>query len=97
VDDAREYTVRIIPVESLPDVESRIEAGDLVFWIGGVEGIFVLHTGLAVRGPEGGLLFRHASSREGRAVEESFADYAAARSFRGFLVLRLREDPWPAG
>lgn len=96
VDDVRELTIDIIPSASVAAVQSGIRAGDLVFWVGGVEGIFVLHTGLAVRGDGGDLLFRHGSSRAGRALDEPFAAYAKRQKFEGFLVLRLRgEAAWP--
>jgi hypothetical protein len=53
----------------------------------------VVHTGLAVRSAAGELLFRHGSSRAGKVVEESFADYAAAATFAlGFVVLRIRDE-----
>ena len=92
-DDAREIAVGVVPVDAIAEVDPNLAAGDLVLWVGGVDGIFVLHTGLAVRGRSGELMFRHASSRAGTAIEEPFADYAASKSFRGFLLLRLRDEP----
>lgn len=92
-DDVREIVVGIVPVDALAEVDPRLEAGDVILWVGGVEGIFVLHTGLAVRGPAGELLFRHASSRAGYALEQPFAEYAEGTRYRGFVVLRLRDQP----
>jgi D-alanyl-D-alanine carboxypeptidase/D-alanyl-D-alanine-endopeptidase (penicillin-binding protein 4) len=93
VDDARTHKVEIVPRERLADVADRIRSGDLVFWVGKRDGIFVVHTGLAVRDEDGALLFRHGSSKAGRTLDESFADYNGRATFAlGFLVLRLRED-----
>jgi hypothetical protein len=93
VDGVRTYSIEIVPRDQLVAVTDRIESGDLVFWVGKNEGIFVVHTGLAVRGDDGALLFRHGSSKAGQALDESFADYNERATFAaGFLVLRLRDD-----
>jgi D-alanyl-D-alanine carboxypeptidase/D-alanyl-D-alanine-endopeptidase (penicillin-binding protein 4) len=93
VDDARERTLAYVPGAALSDVADAIRAGDLIFWVGKADGIFIVHTGLAARDDEGRLLFRHGSSRAGRVLDESFADYAAGATFAlGFVVLRLRDD-----
>jgi hypothetical protein len=92
LDDPREIEIRVVPAAALGNVASRIRSGDLVFWVGKREGIFVVHTGLAVRGEGGALTFRHASSKAGRALDEPLSAYAEAASFAaGFLVLRIRE------
>ena len=92
VDVVEERELTMIPVDAIPAVDPGVRSGDLVLWIGGVEGIFSLHTGLAVRADDGSLLFRHASSRAKEAVEQDFAEYAASTKFRGFVLLRIRED-----
>jgi hypothetical protein len=105
VDDARAVTLVIVPRESLAAVSDSIRAGDLVFWAGKRDGIDFVHTGLAARDAQGALLFRHASSKAGQVVEESFAGYASRAAFSpGFALLRLRDDaalalaaPAPAG
>lgn len=92
VDDAREFEVAYIPSDALAAVAPSIRSGDLIFWVGKAESIFVVHTGLAVRGEDGELLFRHGSSKAGRVLDESLADYAARSGFSiGFLTLRLNE------
>lgn len=99
-DEARTYAIDIVPRGELAAVTDGIENGDLVFWVGRREGIFVVHTGLAVRDDEGSLLFRHGSSKAGRALDEPFAEYNERATFAdGFLVLRLRDidSPPPAG
>jgi hypothetical protein len=96
LDDPREMTVTMIPSASAPDVAPRLRSGDLVFWIGKANGIFVVHTGLVVRGADGGLVFRHGSSRAGRVLDESFTAYAESAGFaEGFCVMRLRADAAP--
>ncbi|MCA9752717.1 MAG: DUF1460 domain-containing protein [Gemmatimonadetes bacterium] len=86
-------TIGYVPVAALPEVAPRIESGDLVFWVGSTPGIFVLHTGLAVRTADGTLRFRHASSRAGEAVEQPLMEYAAGTKFLGVVVLRMLESP----
>ncbi|MEZ5064639.1 MAG: DUF1460 domain-containing protein [bacterium] len=93
IDAPRTLSVGYIPVAALPAVASRIESGDLVFWVGSTPGIFVLHTGLAVRAADGVLRFRHASSRAGEAVEQPLTEYAAGTKFLGVVVLRMVESP----
>ena len=49
-------------------------------------------------GNDGELLFRHASSKAGRVLDESFLAYAEGATFaEGFLVLRLREGARVSG
>lgn len=96
LDEAMEMAVDIVPSPELAAVAPALESGDLVFWVGKAEGIFVVHTGLAVRGGDGELIFRHGSSRAGRVLDESLAEYAARSAFaQGFLVLRVRDDAAP--
>lgn len=93
LDDARTLSIDFIPSGELAAVAPSIRSGDLVLWIGNVESIFVVHTGLAVRGPDGELLLRHGSSKAGHVLDESLADYAARSSFaQGLLLLRVRDD-----
>jgi hypothetical protein len=98
IDDPRTYSIEIVPREALDRVADEIRPGDLVFWVGHPDNIFVVHTGLAVREDGGDLRFRHGSSKAGVALDESFADYAERATFAsGFLVLRIRDDvSWPA-
>lgn len=99
VDVVEERELTMIPVSAIATVDAGVQSGDLVLWIGGVEGIFSLHTGLAVRAEDGTLRFRHASSRAKEAVEQDLAEYAASTKFRGFVLLRIRDDaraPAPA-
>jgi hypothetical protein len=92
IDDRRELSIEVIPIEALARVEPALRSGDLVFWVGKREGICVVHTGLAVRSEKGELLHRHASSKAGQALDESFADYAGRASFAvGFMILRVRD------
>jgi len=96
VDDARAMAVDFVPSDALADVAPAIRNGDLVFWVGKVDGIFVVHTGLVVRGADGSLTFRHGSSKAGKVLDESLAEYAERSTFAlGFLVLRVRPDAEP--
>ncbi len=93
IDDAREVTIDVVPREAARDVVSSLRSGDLVFWVGKAETIFVVHTGLFVRDEHGEAIFRHASSKAGSVLDESFLDYAERAGFtKGFLVLRLRDE-----
>jgi hypothetical protein len=90
-DDARDLPITYVPSEAAPRVADAVESGDLVFWVGRKDGIDIVHTGMAVRGDDGTLLFRHGSSRAERVLDEPFLDYAARSGFTiGFVVLRLR-------
>jgi len=96
VDVVETRAIDVVPREKLAEIADRIRSGDLVFWVGEREGIFVVHTGLAVRGEDGTLLFRHGSSKAGLALDEPFDGYNDAATFAaGFLVLRLRDEPLP--
>lgn len=94
-DDPGVVEERIIPSDAAKEVEPGLRSGDLVFWVGRSEAVDVVHTGLVVRGADGELLFRHASSKAGRALDESFAAYAARLNAEGFLVFRLRDGAKP--
>ncbi len=93
LDDPVTREVAYVPRAAAGDVSPALRSGDLVFWVGRREDIFIAHTGMVVRDGTGGeLLFRHASSKAGRVLDESFLAYAAGATFaEGFLVLRLRE------
>ncbi len=93
VDDARPIEQGVIPGEALAAVQARVLPGDLILWVGEVEGIFSLHTGLAVRDEAGTLLFRHGSSKAERVLDESFTGYAERRAkfVPYFVVLRLHD------
>jgi hypothetical protein len=93
IDDVRAITIPVAPSSALRELEPNLRSGDLLFWVGKKEGIFALHSGLVVRGADGAVTFRHASSTAGRVVDESLAEYAERSTFdRGFLVLRIRTD-----
>jgi hypothetical protein len=93
LDEAADLRLAIVPRESAGAVAAGIRDGDLVFWVAKRDGIDIAHTGLAVRGADGQVLFRHASSKAGRVVEEPLGQYAARASFAaGLMVLRLRPD-----
>jgi hypothetical protein len=96
VDDARVMEVHFVPSSALAAVAPALKSGDLIFFLGKANGIFVVHTGLVVRHADGGLTLRHGSSRAGKVQDESFAKYSAhSRSTQGFLVLRIRPDAAP--
>jgi D-alanyl-D-alanine carboxypeptidase/D-alanyl-D-alanine-endopeptidase (penicillin-binding protein 4) len=94
-----------VPREAAPEVASALRSGDLVFWVGKRDDIFIAHTGMVVRDADkrdgAEFLFRHASSAAGRALDESFLAYAEGAVFaEGFVVLRLRTGaraPHPVG
>jgi hypothetical protein len=87
------WELAYVPRGGAGEVSPALRSGDLVFWVGRREDIFIAHTGMVVRDGSGGeLLFRHASSKAGRVLDESFLGYATGATFaEGFVVLRLRE------
>jgi hypothetical protein len=65
-----------IPRASLPRVAARIPDGAVLIWVQDRPGIMAAHCGFAVRPPRQPLLFRHASQRRGRVLDEPLLDYA---------------------
>ena len=94
LDDALTAELAFIPRERAGEIGASLRGGDLVFWVGKREDLFIAHTGMLARAADGnGLLFRHASSRAGRVLDESFLGYAEGATFaEGFVVLRLRDE-----
>jgi hypothetical protein len=77
-----------IPRAALPAVAARIPDAAVLIWVQDRPGIIAAHCGFAVRRADGSLLFRHASERRGRVLDEpllSFARHAPAR-FVGLKV-----------
>jgi hypothetical protein len=96
VDGVETTSVVVVPRAEASAVAPALRDGDLVFWVGNAEGIFVLHTGLVVRGPDGELSLRHASSKAERVLDEPFLAYAERSTYAiGYLVLRLNGSAAP--
>jgi hypothetical protein len=79
-----------IPRPALPRVVSGIPNGALIIWVQNRPGIMAAHCGFAIRRPDGGLTFRHASELRGRVLDEPLLEYArrAPSRFVGLKVCR---------
>jgi hypothetical protein len=64
-----------IPRRALLGVMARVPNGAVLIWVQDRPGIIAAHCGLAIRRPDGGIMFRHASQRRGRVVDEPLAEY----------------------
>jgi hypothetical protein len=97
VPPAEVRSIHFIPAESLPQIASRLEGGEIVSIVTSRPGIFSAHMGIIVRDRFGNLLFRHASSAKNRrkVVDEFFADVVArlqkSRDRVGMVFMRVKE------
>lgn len=83
-------TLHYVPKADLPEIEKRIENGDIIAVATAADGIDVSHTGIAIRGPRG-LHLLHASSASGKVVlsDETLYRYLISRRARmGVIVGR---------
>jgi D-alanyl-D-alanine carboxypeptidase/D-alanyl-D-alanine-endopeptidase (penicillin-binding protein 4) len=66
---------RYIPREALSSLANRIAPATLAILVQRRAGIIAAHCGWLLRPAEGPLVFRHASERRGRVVDEPFLEY----------------------
>jgi hypothetical protein len=64
-----------IPRGAVQGMAGRIPNGAVLIWVQDRPGIIAAHCGLAVRHADGRLMFRHASQRQRRVVDESLEEY----------------------
>jgi len=78
-------TIRSVSSTIASAVSAKLRTGDYIGIYADTEGLDVSHVGLIATG-EDGVKLRHASSVQGRVVEEDFEGYVRRRP--GFMVLR---------
>ena len=83
-----------IPKSKIPEMESLIKDGDIICFVGNIEGLDMTHVAMAYH--DGGrLTFIHASTKYGKAVIEpsGLAAYCnSIKSNKGIRVARIRQD-----
>lgn len=84
--------VCMIPKAKVADALPEIRPGDILCLVSGIEGLDILHVGIAARRTDGAVLLIHASSAAGRVVvdpSKPLDEYLAGRkSVVGLRVLR---------
>jgi len=97
----RDVTIHYIPATEAARIQAKIPAPALAVFIGKVDWLFALHTGLLLRGPDGALSLYHASSKNGKVVAVPLPAFIAQSGDRylGFTIYAI-ENPkgsWPKG
>jgi N-acetylmuramoyl-L-alanine amidase-like len=65
-----------LPRALVPEIVGRVPNGAVLIWVQDRPGIIAAHCGFAIRGTRGTVLFRHASERFGRVMDEPLIAYA---------------------
>ena len=94
---AAEERINAVPVYMIPkakvaDALAQIRPGDILCLVSGIEGLDILHVGMAARRTDGAVLLLHASSAAGKVTVDPgkpLDEYLAGRkSVAGLRVLR---------
>lgn len=85
-------TVTYIPTSAAEKAEAVIPDGCIIAFIGKVDWLFSLHTGIFLKDANGPRLC-HASSKAGKAASMDFSDYVASQKDRyiGFIVYKINK------
>ncbi len=83
----------IVPSSEVQAAESMIPSPSIIAFVGKVEWLFALHTGLFIRDGDGSGKLYHASSKEGKVVAVDLSDYVDEQGSRylGIAVFRVTE------
>ena len=81
----------IVPPQHVQAAEDTLPSPSVVVFVGKVEWLFALHTGLFIRDDEGNGRLYHASSKAGEVVAVDLSDYVAEQGGRyiGIAVYRV--------
>ncbi len=92
-----DVTVRYIATGDAAKALDKLPAPGLIVFIGNIDWLFALHTGLFLRDEDGAGALYHASSSAGKVVRTDLAAYLArhAERYRGFLACEIRTPVWP--
>ena len=80
-----------IPTEKVHAVMKEFQSGDIICLVSGIEGLDILHVGIAAKDENGSVHLLHASNNQGRVLVDpkSLPEYLAGRkSVTGIRVLR---------
>ncbi len=90
--NSREYY--FIPQDSIENVESKIQSGDIILITASAKGLDISHTGLAIRLEDGRIHFLHAplAGKKVEITSEPLADYVKKiKRHTGIMVARPLE------
>ncbi|MBI5323728.1 MAG: DUF1460 domain-containing protein [Ignavibacteriae bacterium] len=88
--DINSHTYYYIPVDSIKDIEPKLETGDIIAVATNKEGLDYSHTGMILKDKTGKTRFMHASSKKKKVVidKEIFEYIKGVESDIGITILR---------
>lgn len=93
--DAR-HTLAYIPRERVGEALPRMPSPAIVLFVGKLDWLFILHSGLLLREGDGEPVFYHASSKAGEVVAVSLESYLAGQDrYLGITVHAIDPPSWP--
>lgn len=89
----REVTLEYVPVSEAAKAEAALPSPALIVFIGKVDWLFALHTGLYLRDANGKGQLVHASSKAGKVIAMDLGDYleANAERYLGFAAYHITD------
>ncbi|HIA47767.1 MAG TPA: DUF1460 domain-containing protein [Candidatus Hydrogenedentes bacterium] len=88
-------SLNIISVKDTAHAEKNLPDTALIIFIGKIDWLFSLHTGLYIRDENGRGQLIHASSKSGKVVSMNLTDYTESQKTRylGFTAYKITEPP----
>jgi Protein of unknown function (DUF1460) len=84
---ARRTRIKCIPKREMPKFESRLQDGDLIFFLSTRRNLDVFHAGIVARG-NNRVLMRHASRSQGQVVEQDLNEFVKSNRMTGVIAVR---------
>jgi hypothetical protein len=84
--------IKCIPKPAVPQIESHLKTGDLIFFASTRKHLDVFHAGIIVRDGTRTLM-RHASRSKGFVVEQQLKEFLKANRMAGVIVARPSDKP----
>ena len=92
---AEPVAIRYLPKQHLLSRASGLKGSEIMVFITTREGIFASHLGFTVKGNDGSLVFRHASSIHNRVIDEPFNQLCGRiledQQIAGAVLLEVRD------
>jgi cell wall-associated NlpC family hydrolase len=85
----RRAHIRCVPKPLASRLESRLQTGDVIFFVSTKKNLDTFHGGIVVRNSDS-LLMRHASRSAKRVMEQELHDFLQANRMAGVIVVRPR-------
>ena len=87
---AQRTRVRCVPKASLPRLATKLQNGDLIFFVSTRKNLDVFHAGIIVRDGES-LRMRHASRSQGMVVEQELSTFLKDNRMVGVIAVRPQD------